>query len=143
MIVIDASLGVKWFFEETYSEQALRLFTQNMGQISVPDIFGIEVMSALVREANVQKSKATGMLMEVTRFEQLLANGSLEKVSTSPLQLAQAANIAIDLGHPLKDCIYLALAMQLNCSLITCDAKFASRAKDIWPQVQTLEELKS
>jgi predicted nucleic acid-binding protein len=141
VIVVDASLGVKWFFEEKCSAAALTILTEHTGFISVPDIFGVEVMSALVRAANIQKSKAAEMRLEIERFEQILASGSLLTVVASPSHTIQAANIAIDLSHPLKDCIYLVLAMQFGCPLVTSDAKFADRAKDIWPQVQILEDI--
>jgi predicted nucleic acid-binding protein len=44
----------------------------------------------------------------------------------------------MNLGHPLKDCIYLALAMEMSCDLITCDARFAEKAKGAWARVRVL-----
>jgi predicted nucleic acid-binding protein len=54
--------------------------------------------------------------------------------------LASAASTAIDIGHPLKDCIYLILAMELDCELMTCDARFAKKARDVWDRVRVLGE---
>ena len=59
---------------------------------------------------------------------------------TVPGQTIFAAHLAIDLGHPLKDCIYLALAMELGRPLITSDAMFAAKARNIYPAVQVLGE---
>ena len=57
-----------------------------------------------------------------------------------PQKIASSAGQAIDLGHPLKDCIYLALAMELGCELVTCDARFAAKAKGVWAGVRVLGE---
>lgn len=54
--------------------------------------------------------------------------------------MKQAALLALDLGHPFKDSIYLALAVDLGCDLVTCDARFAKRAKEVWPRVRMLGE---
>ena len=57
-----------------------------------------------------------------------------------PGTLATAAGLAVDLGHPLKDCIYLALAIELECELVTADARFAEKAKGVWDKVRVLGE---
>jgi predicted nucleic acid-binding protein len=54
--------------------------------------------------------------------------------------VAEAAGIALRLGHPLADCLYLALAIELDCDLATCDAKFQARASSAYPRVQLLSE---
>jgi predicted nucleic acid-binding protein len=52
--------------------------------------------------------------------------------------ILEAANLAMDLSHPLKDCIYLALAMEMGCDLVTCDARFTEKAKGVWDRVRVL-----
>ena len=103
MIVIDASLAVKWFVDEAGSQAAIAVFSEHIGSISVPDLFGIEVAAALVRKANVHKEKAAALRASVDDLASLLVVGTMTVISTSPRQLAAAANLAIDLGHPLKD----------------------------------------
>ena len=49
-----------------------------------------------------------------------------------------AASIAMTIGHPLADCIYLALAVELDCALATCDAKFQTKAIGHFSQVKLL-----
>jgi predicted nucleic acid-binding protein len=141
MIVVDASVAVKWYFLEQNSDAAIALFKLHARRISIPDIFGVEVLSTLVREANSAKAKSAAIQQQIMRFQQLLETSALALVYTTPAQLKDATDIAIALGHPLKDCIYLNLARDLNCSLITCDARFAVRAKTIWPAVQLLAEV--
>ncbi len=138
MIVIDASLAVKWFLEEADSDLAGELFAEFLGQIGVPELFGIEVAAALVREGNIDKPNAGTMRQAVADLVNFLSDGSLETREQGPPQLAKAATLAFDLGHPLKDCVYLALAMELGCELVTCDARFAAKAKGVWAGVRVL-----
>ena len=138
MIVIDASLAVKWFLEEPDSDLAGELFAKFIGQIAVPTLFGIEVAAALVREGNIDKPNARTMRRAVAKLVNFLSDGSLETVIQAPSELARAAYLALDLGHPLKDCLYLALAMELGCDLVTCDTRFAAKAKGVWAGVRVL-----
>jgi predicted nucleic acid-binding protein len=137
-IVVDASLGVKWFLSEAASEQADALLAERIGHIRVPALFGIEVAATLVREANIDRANAGAMRAAILRLTALMTDGSIETMQQSPKQVASASDIAIDLGHPLKDCLYLALAMELGCELVTCDARFAAKAKGVWDRVRVL-----
>ena len=140
MIVIDASLAVKWFVDEAESQAAIATFSEHIGAISVPDLFGIEVAAALVRKANVHKEKAAALLISIDDLASLFVVGTMTVISTGPKQLAAAANLAIELGHRMKDCLYLALAIALGCPLVTADARFAAKAGGMYEGVQVLGE---
>jgi predicted nucleic acid-binding protein len=138
VIVVDASLAVKWFLDEPLSGEAEEILGSHTGQIIVPDILVVEVTSALVRNANMVKSSRPNVLIALDRFACLLADGDLVAHRSSGTDVRQSAGIAIELGHPLKDCIYLVLAMELGCELVTCDAKFAEKALAVWDRVRVL-----
>jgi predicted nucleic acid-binding protein len=138
MIVIDASLAVKWYLDEPLAAAAIDLLLRESPEISAPDLFAIEVVSALVRNGNVDKSWADEARRSTGRFVELCQGGGVKLVRVSPMGLDMAAQLALDLGHPLKDCIYLALAMELGCELVTCDARFAAKAKGVWAGVRVL-----
>lgn len=59
---------------------------------------------------------------------------------TDPEQVEIAAEIAMQIGHPTKDCVYLALAMEYDCELVTCDAKFAAKARAVHSAVRLLAD---
>ena len=138
MIVIDASVAVKWYRPEANSDGALEVLVANAPNIRAPDTFAVEVASALVREANIDKAWAPDALTSLTQFQALCENGGLSLVRATPEFLTASANLAINLGHPLKDCLYLALAMKLGCELVTCDARFAAKARGVWDRVRVL-----
>ncbi len=138
MIVVDASLAVKWFLDEPLSDHAASVLSAHAGQIYAPDLLLVEVTSALVRNANMVKSNRENVEAALDRLGKLIADGDLlTRRSADPL-IRQSASIAIALGHPLKDCIYLALAMEMECELVTCDARFAAKAREVWGRVRVL-----
>lgn len=140
MIVIDASLAVKWYLLEAQTYEALALLAEREGDIAVPDVFLAEVTGALVRCANVDKTKRLDSEAAIARFMALFEAGSLTSIRSGPETIASAARIALDLGHPIKDCIYLTLAMERECALVTADARFADKAREVWKGVALLGE---
>lgn len=138
MIIVDASLAVKWFCDEDDSESADLFYAGNAGSLVAPDLFAIEVAAALVRNGNIIKETRPLMERALLAFSAMLAVGSVELVTTTSARLQRASTLALDLGHPLKDCIYLALAMDKQCDLVTCDVQFAAKARLVWAGVRTL-----
>jgi predicted nucleic acid-binding protein len=139
MIVVDASVAVKWFVHEVSSRQADDVLARHSGALIAPDFFAIEVSAAFVRKANMDKSNRSGAEASLSRLFALFESNAVRLERTSPAQLAAAARLALDLGHPLKDCIYLALAMEMRCDLVTGDARFAAKAQPVWPGARVLE----
>jgi predicted nucleic acid-binding protein len=138
MIVIDASLAVKWFRAETFSVEASTIYEDYAGDIIAPDLLAVEVISALVRGGNMVKAARAPMEAALSEFGAMLDNGSIQLERMGTKQLIDAATIALTLGHPLKDCLYLSLAMELDCDLLTCDARIAAKARDVWDRVRVL-----
>lgn len=127
MIVVDASVAVKWLFDEADSNAARALFDR-YGQLQAPDLMLSEVGGAIVRRVNERiVTQADGEEIAAA-WTGLWASSAL---GTHPLDgplAGRAIGLAMRLGHPLPDCIYLALAMDLTYPLVTADRKFASRA---------------
>ncbi|MDE2595829.1 MAG: type II toxin-antitoxin system VapC family toxin [Sphingomonadales bacterium] len=141
MIVVDASLALKWFLDEALSDEAEAWFVAHGGTIAVPHVFLTEVTGVLVRRANIDKALRRETEDSLARFAALFDEQLIVAKSMDQHQMVQAARLALDLGHPLKDCIYLALAMELGCELATCDARFAEKARASHPEITLLGEL--
>jgi predicted nucleic acid-binding protein len=138
--ILDASVAVKWYFSETASDEAIDILNSENGALMAPDVFAVEVNAALVRKANMDKSQRDGVRLLLADFQERLAVQQVRLVRSTSQGIEKAAQLAIDLGHPLKDCLYLALAIELDCELVTADARFASKARDIWPKLRVLGE---
>ena len=138
MIILDASVAVKWYFPESGSDAAIDLLGGSAEALIAPDLFAVEVNAALVRKGNMDKSQRDGIRLLIADFAEKLTRQQVRLTRLSGASIAKAANLALDLGHPLKDCIYLTLAMELDCELVTCDAKFAAKAKGVWDRVRVL-----
>ncbi len=138
MIVIDASLVVKWYFVEDGSNAAIELLGTTDGEMTAPDLLAIEVCAALVRKGNMDKSLADDIRTMLADFQHKLIDGTIRTERATDAIIAASAELALNLGHPLKDCIYLAMAMERDCELVTCDAKFASKAATRWSHVRVL-----
>jgi len=138
VIVLDASVAVKWFRDEEGSDLAAQVLVEHRRAIVVPDLFTIEVASALVRSANMLKSVRTHMERALATFDTMVRDRLLEPVATHGHVLTDAWRLALDLGHPVKDCLYLALAISRECPLLTADAKFAEKARGAGHDVRLL-----
>lgn len=120
MLVIDTSVVVKWYVEEVRSEDAAAYIGE---LITAPDLLLIELANALTK-----KVRANEIDFEQTVAALMQAETVVELVSTPPL-LNQAVAIAVELDHPIYDCVFLALAERLNCPLVTADAKFGDKLR--------------
>lgn len=138
-VVVDASLALKWIIDETDSDPARRFFVKHHGEMHAPDLLLIEVAGSLVRRANERKATSYDSIDGVHQIRARLNEAAyLHRVT--PELIGVSAELAIALGHPIKDCVYLALADRLGCPLATSDVKFRDRVADP-ARVKLLAEL--
>ena len=120
-VVVDASVALKWVFDEPESEAAVALRDEDL---IAPVLWLVEAANALWRririgEVTVQEA--------VERFSEL-ANAPVASLAMEPY-LDRALEIATDIGHPVYDCVYLALALHHDTHVVTADRRFASAAR--------------
>lgn len=117
MLVIDASIAVKWVVEEEGTPQALALRQQT--KLIAPELLVAECANILWKKA------ARG---ELSKEEAILAAKLLQSAEVELLPMRSlfetATNLAIELDHPAYDCIYLALAVENDCPFVTADDRF-------------------
>jgi predicted nucleic acid-binding protein len=127
LIVLDASVAVKWFLPErveTLATEALALLDRrgkNEIQIIVPDLFWVEFVSVLwkaIRRGNFPKASADAALASLKGFD-------FPTVPSLKL-LDNAFQIATAYGRTVYDSLYVALAVQTNSQLITADERLAN-----------------
>lgn len=118
---------------------ARRFFEEQFDSMHAPDLLLIEVMSSLVRRANTRQASADIVRVGLRAFRTRVS-GSVLLHRITPELTGTAAELAITLGHPIADCVYLALADRLGCPLATSDVKFRDRVADP-ARVRLLAEL--
>ena len=114
-LIIDASVATKWFVVENLHEEARRLLDGGE-DLHAPDLLVTELANAAWKKA---------MRKEIGhRQAREIAVACLDGVPTlhaSTEFTERALRIALELGHPVYDCIYIACAEALNGVLVTAD----------------------
>jgi predicted nucleic acid-binding protein len=116
-LVIDASIAVKWVVEDDGTPQALAL--RQRAKLIAPDLLVAECSNILWKKARKRELS----IDEATFAARLLQAADIELLPTRSL-LETATRIAIELDHPAYDCLYLALAVENGCRLVTADESF-------------------
>ena len=134
--VLDASVAVKFVLPEHDSAKALALeadFRKQIHDLIAPDTFPVEVAHALTK-AERRKRLLPGEA--ATRLTRLLAYPP-DLLPYLPL-LSRAVEIATEAHIGVYDCLYVALAEQEQCELVTADLRLAKRLTGWVSGVHTL-----
>lgn len=122
-VLLDASAAIKLVTNEPGSERARGLY-RDVETLSLPDWARLEVANAL------WKMQARG---HTTSASALLSFEDLEQLHlrvTPALDLSERAlALALEIQHPVYDCLYLVLALDEGAALATADAKLAEHAR--------------
>lgn len=118
LFVVDASVAIKWFLPEIYSDAALRLLA-HQHTLHAPDLIFSEFGNVLwkrVRKNEISKNEANATLEGLLTLHL--------QVQPSQLLIPLALEIACGENRTVYDSLYLAAAIALQSSLVTADAKF-------------------
>jgi predicted nucleic acid-binding protein len=128
-IVLDASIAVQWLAPEPGSAQATRLLA-SVALFLAPDFMPIEATNAWWKKSRRGEMSAGQVEQAIRR---LFAVG-IDLHPSAPL-LTRAARFAVELDHPVYDCVYLALATQHGAKLATADGRLRRAAARLAVQV--------
>lgn len=118
--VVDANVVAKWFVPEQLSEEALRLL-DGTHDLASPDLLWPEIGNVLWKKSRAGQLTA----LEAVRIVQALDKCPLTVFPTR-LVLEGALEIALDTGRSVYDSVYLALAVALQCRLVTADERLVN-----------------
>jgi predicted nucleic acid-binding protein len=123
MLVVDASVAVKWFAREVLTEEARELLTST-DELVAPDWLLVEAASTFWKK--VKKGEMLSIYAE-RHIDDL----PLFFVRPYPARelAAEALRLAVNLKHSVYDCIYLALAERERLPLVTADVDLAAAAR--------------
>lgn len=120
-LVIDASVAAKWVVTEADSDAAHALLDQ---ELLVPDVLFGECANVLWKKVVRGELDATTADLAASA---LLA-ACVDVFPSIPL-VPKALKLAIQLRHPVYDCLYLALAAAENAVLVTADRRLYTRCR--------------
>ena len=115
-LIVDASVALKWVIQEDGSDDALALRGRDLAASS---LLRIETANAL---RTLAARKAITPDVALSLFA-LLQAAPVTVVDHDDALEAHALAIAIELSHPVYDCLYLALAERMDRFLVTADAR--------------------
>jgi predicted nucleic acid-binding protein len=136
LIVVDASVVVKWFVPEP-GEAAAGAMLKESRELLAPALARIEVAAALIKKAQRNELPREACTTALQLWRRMLGADRLILVPDE-LDLPTACTLALDLGHPLPDCLYLAVALRLDAPLVTADQRFVRRVGERFPGIQLL-----
>ncbi len=120
-LVVDASVAIKWVIFEPDRELAYALLDR---RLLAPDLLLIECANAL-------RSLAARGTLAADDVQPAWAT-----ICAAPLQISPAVDLlddalalALVLGHPVYDCLYLALAIASSSRVVTADRRFRAAVR--------------
>jgi len=116
MIVIDASVALKWVLPEEDSHAAQALLEE---KLAAPALWLIEAANALWRHAVAKRIRINDAKLALSKLQSA-------PVAVIPIdnELARALELSVELRHPIYDCLYLAVALREDTHVVTADSRF-------------------
>lgn len=120
VVVVDASVAAKWLVAEPDSEIAAMLLDGSF-DLQAPRLLVSEIGNMLWRMA------VNGSIdeYEAARLAAALLDMPLQG-RDDERTCVEAVRIAVELGHPAYDCMYLALASLIGSQVVTADKRFVA-----------------
>ena len=130
-VVVDASVAVKWFVTEQWTEESRRLLARSIDRYA-PDLILSETANVIWKKARRKEIQDPNRYFaELAHLPDVLVLRPSQEI------VARASTIAWDLNHPVYDCLYLACAEAEGMPLVTADRRLQAAvegrlAVDVW-----------
>lgn len=127
VIVVDASVVIKWFIEEEYSREARLLrkaYEDGIIDVAAPTLLPYEVLNALKYSGAFGEDELKEVASILDDFQFTLYN-------LEGKQALKAIELAMRKGITIYDASYVALALMLNTILYTADEKLLKKVHDL------------
>lgn len=134
VVVVDASVVIKWFVPENGTEAALRLLDSGH-QFVAPDLLFAEVTNSIWKKT---------LRGELTAIDSHHLAADLERIAVETIQCRELATdahaLALITSRSVYHSMYVALAIRLETRLITADERLVN-ALAAFPKVAGYVEL--
>ena len=125
MIVLDASVILKWFQDEEGSERALVFEERHKTgeeMIAVPDLLFYEIANVLRYQKKITGEFADDAFEALNKLE-------IQTFVLGLYQLKEVFRFAREYDISVYDAMYVILAKKLECKLITADKRLQQKLK--------------
>lgn len=136
MIIVDASVAVKWILPEPGTDEA-QILLEGSEKLIAPSLIRLEVFAAITRKVRVRDLTVDDARRACKLWSKALSTGALTLIPDER-HLQRAIELALEIRHPLQDCLYLAVAEDNSGTLVTADPKFSERASKSYGAVKLL-----
>ena len=127
MIVLDASVVVKWFSEEEYTDKALQIrrkFLNGEESIVIPDLLLYELANSLRYNRDFNSIDVKDALASIFDMH-------IDIIVPISELVRSAITLAFDHNITIYDAFYVALAKESSLNLITADDKLYKRTSKL------------
>jgi predicted nucleic acid-binding protein len=117
MPIVDSSVALKWIVDEPDRPSAIALLKGST--LAAPDFIQIEIRSALWNRVQRRLTTRDAAHRAAGEFATIAVTLFPTVAFAEP-----ALSLALELSHPIYDCLYLAAAIQHDQPLVTADQRF-------------------
>jgi predicted nucleic acid-binding protein len=137
--VLDASVAFKWVVTEVDSAKAIRLRNETrvgLHELIAPDVLPIEVAHSLTRAERQRRiSTADGWTLWLSIMTDCPALHSYTFLLPRAFAISSSERIGV------YDCLYVALAENEGCDLVTADDRLVKNLQSKFPFIIPLSSL--
>jgi predicted nucleic acid-binding protein len=120
-LVIDANIAAKWYLPEFDSDVAEQLVELD-AELHAPVFLETEFASIFWKHSVAQKTSIDVWRIARAQLKKVIPNWHADELLHD-----HALDLAIAHKHHIYDCIYLALAIQIDGTVVTADKPFLAR----------------
>lgn len=137
--VLDSCVALKWVLPEADSPKAIQLcseFQRQAHELIAPDVFAVECAHSIARSERrglFRPPEGSKRLADVLR--------SLPQLYPTLPLLSRGFAIASAAQIGVYDCLYVALAEQENCELVTADERLVRVLQPQFPFIISLASM--
>ena len=127
MIILDASVIVKWFSEEEHTDKALKIRERiriGKEKVIVPDLLLYELANALKYNPNFDASDVSDALTSIFDMD-------INIVTPIPETINSAIKLGFQYNITVYDAFYIALARETELIYITADKRLCERVNNL------------
>ena len=121
-LTVDASVVVKWFVAEPLHQVARHLLARRI-DLHAPDLVLSEFANTIWKKARAKEIPNHGpYLNELSTLPDIISLFPDREL------IERAARMAIEIDHPVYDCLYLACAEAMGSDVITADKRLSNKS---------------